>query len=133
MSRLSEAEYIAIKQLLDRGIQGNKVAEVFNRGKATISYIKNSQDFNDYRERPTNMLKASKDKKQAEQLTLDVPEPVEDKQADIFVAVNDLIEAIWTYQTHLDDLGLLNSTEAKAIDIATQKIEEARFWLKAYL
>ena len=121
--------------MLDRGIQGNKAAELFNRGKATISYIKNSQDFNDYHERLAKMLKASKDKKQAEQLTLDVPgAPLDgDKRADIFVALNKAIDTIYEYQAGLDDLGILNQMEVKAIEIATQKIEEAKFWLKEYL
>ena len=132
MSKLSEAEYIAIKQLLAKGYKGNKVAEIVERGTATVSDVKNSADFNDYKEKQAKAREQREASKPAEQLTLDVPLDG-DKRADIFVALNRVVDLVYDYQADLDDLGILSRMEVKAIEIATQKIEEAKFWLKEYL
>lgn len=125
--RLTEPEYTTIKQLLENGYEGLKVAEILGRGTGTISTVKNSTDFNDYvkqrRERP------AKKPKIVEQLELNV----EDKRSDIFVAIEKVFSKVYEYRNELDDLGTLNAGESKAIDIALQRLQEAQMWLKTYL
>ena len=124
--RLAEPEYTTIKQLLAKGYGGNKVAEIIGRGVGTVSTVKNSKDYQDYktrRERPA-------EQPITEQVEFNVGD---DKRSNIFVAINRVIDAIYDYQTELDDMDLLSKEEAKVIELASQKLEEARMWLKTYL
>ena len=127
--KLREPEYTTIKQLLAKGYDGKKVAEIMGRGTGTVSTIKNSANYNDYVNRQKT-LHMEKEPKPTEQLELDVPD---DKRAKVFTAINKVIEAIYDYQLELDEKGALKPTEVKAIEIATQKLEECRMWLKTYL
>lgn len=125
--RLTEPEFTTIKQLLAKGYDGLKVAEILGRGTGTVSTVKNSKDYSDYcerRERP-----AEKPVK-TEQLEFPVNS---DKRADIFTAINKVVDAVYEYQRDLDNAGALSQIDVKAIEIATQRLEECRMWLKTYL
>ena len=49
-TRLTETDYEHIKYLLGLGISGKQVAEVLMRGASTVSYVKRSTSFKDYRD-----------------------------------------------------------------------------------
>ena len=123
--RLTEQEFTTVKQLLAKGYEGQKVAEIVGRGTGTVSMIKNSATLADYNAK-TRQPKPQKTK----QLELDVPS---DKRADVFTAINKVIDAIYDYQLELSDRGALSQINTKAIEIATQKLEECRMWLKTYV
>lgn len=127
--KLREPEYTTIKQLLAKGYDGKKVAEIMGRGTGTVSTVKNTKDYTDYLEKQ-KVWHVKESKQPTEQLVLDVPD---DKRADIFTAINKVIDAIYSYQLELDEKGALRPVEVKAIEIATQKLEECRMWLKTYL
>ena len=127
--KLREPEYTTIKQLLAKGYDGKKVAEIMGRGTGTVSTVKNTKDYTDYLEKQKGWH-VKEPKQPNEQLVLDVPD---DKRADIFTAINKVIDAIYSYQLELDEKGALRPVEVKAIEISTQKLEECRMWLKTYL
>ena len=42
MSKISEPEYMTIKQLLAKGYEGGKVAEIVGRGRGVVSIVNTS-------------------------------------------------------------------------------------------
>lgn len=71
MARVSKDEYIAIKQLLAKGYDGNTVAKMMQRGTGTVSTVKRSKDYTEYKERRKVTPKVSK----PIQVQLDLPKP----------------------------------------------------------
>ena len=51
MGKLTKDEYITIKQLFKRGYQGQEIAKIVKRGTGTVSAVKNTFDYTDYRRR----------------------------------------------------------------------------------
>ena len=128
MGKLTEAEYITIKQLLAKGYQGKEIAEIVGRGQATVSGVKNTADYDDYREK-LSQDRADKQEKGAvsEQLKLEAPE---DKRSNIFVAFSKVFDAIYDYKQDIEPDDAIGK---RVIDIATERLEEAKMWLKNFL
>jgi hypothetical protein len=79
MAKLTENEYTTIKQLLGRGYEGLKVAEIVGRGRGLISAVNNTASYKEFVERGKavrakyrNKYKAPAPLK-AQQLPLDTP------------------------------------------------------------
>lgn len=123
---LTESEYTAIKQLLSKGYEGKKVAEIMQRGTGTVSTVKNSATYEDYKSKIIRQLEAPK--KQAE-LPLDKPKTntLDIKKQDIMVKFSALFDAIITYEP-----AAINARpySKRCINAAMTRLEEARLWLK---
>ena len=123
---LTESEYTAIKQLLSKGYEGKKVAEIMRRGTGTVSTVKNSASYEDYQKKIIRQLEAPK--KQAE-LPLDKPKTntLDIKKQDIMVKFSALFDAIITYEP-----AAINARpySKRCINAAMTRLEEARLWLK---
>ena len=128
--RLTEQEFTTVKQLLAKGYDGKKVAEIVGRGTGTVSTIKNSKDYTDFRERQDRLWKQQKSKKHVEQpkLPLDKPKKTTlDLREDIALKFNSLTDAMLLYK--------MSTPIKKSVhfDEAVKHLEEARLWLKEAL
>ena len=48
MAKLTENEYTTIKQLLGKGYEGLKVAEIVGRGRGLISAVNNTASYKEF-------------------------------------------------------------------------------------
>lgn len=128
--KLREPEYTTIKQLLAKGYDGKKVAEIMGRGTGTVSTVKNTKDYTDYLEKQKGWH-VKEPKRPNEQLPLRAPkEPT----------VIDLRQSIWIKWGALyDELSLYRRTptgkttdEQRDLAMAITKLEEAEMWLKRH-
>ena len=123
---LTESEYTAIKQLLSKGYEGKKVAEIMQRGTGTVSTVKNSASYEDYQKKIIRQLVTPK--KQTE-LPLDKPKTntLDIKKQDVMVKFSALFDAIITYEP-----AAINARpySKRCINAAMTRLEEARLWLK---
>lgn len=119
---LTESEYTAIKQLLSKGYEGKKVAEIMQRGTGTVSTVKNSANYEDYQKKVIRQFAAPK--KQTE-LPLDKPKKTTlDASEAIAISLNRLLDALELARY------TANKDRARGISLAKIKLEEARLWLK---
>ena len=125
MGKLTESEYTTIKQLLAKGYEGKKVAEIVQRGAGTVSTVKNTANYKDYKDR---LIKQAEAPKKQVELPLDKPKKTTlDLREDIVIKLNALLDSIEAYRV---SFGGNYAARARACAIAKTKIEEARLWLK---
>lgn len=128
MGKLTNDEYTTIKQLFRKGFDGKTIAGIVGRGTGTVSGVKNTKSYEDYRDRVIKQQTEQKPKQESlpledktKKTTLDLREDISIK----FSALLDSIEA-WRNTAQRD------SNVKKQVEIGRAKIhlEEARLWLK---
>lgn len=125
MGRLSEAEFTTIKELLAKGHDGKRVAEIVGRGAGTVSTVKNSVNYKEYK----NKVVRTKPKAESKQLPLDVPKKTTlDLREDIAIKVNALRDAIALYKSTAAGGNAVK--QMRYCQKAQERIEEAWLWLK---
>ena len=126
MGKLSEAEFTTIKQLLAKGYDGKKVAEIVGRGAGTVSTVKNAPSFAEYRNKIAKQTEPKVAKQ--EQLPLDKPKNTTlDLREDITIKFNSLIDSVEMYRKVTPGI---NFRREIAVSRAKIHLEEARLWLK---
>lgn len=138
MSKINEPEYLTIKQLLAKGYEGGKVAEIVGRGRGVVSRINTSTSYEEFVERGKatrakykNKYKAEAKPKAQQQL------PLRPKTANTTI---DLRQSIWIKWSALyDEIALYKNTptgkttdESRDVNMALIKLEEAEMWLKRH-
>lgn len=122
---LTESEYTAIKQLLSKGYEGKKVAEIMQRGTGTVSTVKNSASYEDYQKKIIRQLATPK--KQTE-LPLDKPKKTTlDLRENIMIKINELYDAVMVYKHSIIKL---DSVRTRQYDMALDHLEIARLLIK---
>lgn len=125
-ARVTESEYTTIKQLLAKGYEGQKVAEIVGRARSLVSRVKNSNDYKDY----TAKCKVLRKKPDPKQLPLDTPKKTTlDLREDITIKFNSLIESIDMIKRSTCT-SPSNFKQEIAYSRAKVHLEEARLWLK---
>lgn len=125
MGRLSEAEFTTIKELLAKGHDGKTVAEIVGRGAGTVSTVKNSPSYKDYKNKTAKV----RPKAEPKQLPLDAPKKTTlDLREDITIKVNALRDAIALYKS--TSTGTNAVKQMRYCQKAQERIEEAWLWLK---
>lgn len=133
MSRVNEPEYMTIKQLLAKGYEGGKVAEIVGRGRGVVSKVNVSSSYKEFVERGKATRAKYKNKYKApvplkaQQLPLDTPKKTE---LDLIQGMVDKIIAL------RDDIELYMATPTcgsrklqRDAKMALVKLEEASMWL----
>lgn len=133
MSKINEPEYMTIKQLLAKGYEGVKVAEIVGRGRGVVSRINTSTSYEEFIKRGKatraeykNKYKAGAKPKTHQQLPLDTPKKTE---LDLIQGMTDKIIAL------KDDIELYITTpacgtrELRDAKMALVKLKEAAMWL----
>lgn len=134
MAKLTEGEYTTIKQLLGKGYEGLKVAEIVGRGRGLISAVNNTASYKEFVERGKatrakykNKYKTGAKPKTQQQLQLDTPKKTE---LDLISGMVDKIVAL------RDDIELYRASPAcsgreRQRDAAYTliKLDEAAMWL----
>lgn len=133
MAKLTEMEYMTIKQLLGKGYEGLKVAEIVGRGRGLISAVNNTASYKEFVERGKAVRAKYRNKYKApvplkaQQLPLDTPKKTE---YDLMQGMVDKIVALQ------DDIELYMATPAcgsrklqRDAKMALVKLEEAAMWL----
>ena len=129
-AKLTEMEYTTIKQLLEKGYEGIKVATIVGRGRGVVSLVNTTSSYKEYVER----VKAARAKyktntkhHEAQQLPLDTPKKTE---LDLIQGMVDKIIALQ------DDMELYITTPAcgtrelqRDVKMALVKLEESAMWL----
>lgn len=137
MSKINEPEYLTIKQLLAKGYEGGKVAEIVGRGRGVVSRINTSTSYEEFikrgkatRAKYKNKYKAGAKPKTQQQLPLDTPKKTEH---DLMQSMVDKIVAL------RDDIELYMATPAcdtrerqRDAKMALVKLEEASMWLTCH-
>ena len=137
MSKINEPEYMAIKQLLAKGYEGGKVAEIVGRGRGVVSRINTSTSYEEFikrgkatRAKYKNKYKAGAKPKTQQHLPLDTPKKTE---LDLIQGMVDKIIAL------RDDIELYMATPAcgtrerqRDAKMALVKLEEAAMWLTCH-
>lgn len=137
MAKLTEMEYMTIKQLLGKGYEGLKVAEIVGRGRGLISAVNNTASYKEFVERGKAVRAKYRNKYKApvplkaQQLPLDTPKKTE---YDLISSMVDKIVAL------RDDVELYMATPAcgtrerqRDAKMALVKLEEASMWLTCHL
>jgi len=137
MSKISEPEYMAIKQLLAKGYEGGKVAEIVGRGRGVVSRINTSTSYEEFIKRGKATRAKYKNKYKAgtngQQLPLEVKEDRPkttsyDLASGIVDKLADLRDDLELYaQTPFN--GDRGKRDAK---MALMKLEEASMWLTCH-
>ena len=134
MSKINEPEYMTIKQLLAKGYEGGKVAEIVGRGRGVVSKVNVSTSYEEFvkrgketRAKYKNKYKAGAKPKAPQQLPLDTPKKTE---YDLIQSMVDKIIAL------RDDIELYMATPTcdtrkrqRDAKMALVKLEEASMWL----
>ncbi len=137
MSKINEPEYMTIKQLLAKGYEGGKVAEIVGRGRGVVSRINTSTSYEEFikrgkatRAKYKNKYKAGAKPKTPQQLPLDTPKKTE---YDLIQSMVDKIVAL------RDDMELYITTpfcdtreRQRDAKMALVKLEEASMWLTCH-
>ena len=128
--KLTEMEYTTIKQLLEKGYEGIKVATIVGRGRGVVSLVNATSSYEEYIERrkaTRDKYKTSTKSTKAQQLPLDTPKKTE---LDLIHDMTDKIIAL------KDDIELYITTLAcgtrelqRDAKMALVKLEEAAMWL----
>lgn len=126
MGKLSEAEFTTIKQLLAKGYDGKKVAEIVGRGAGTVSTVKNSASFDNYKNKMAKQTQPKVVKQ--EQLPLDKPKKTTlDLREDITIKFSGLMDSVEMYRKATPGI---NFKREIAVSRAKIHLEEAMLWLK---
>jgi len=133
MSKISEPEYMTIKQLLAKGYEGGKVAEIVGRGRGVVSRINTSTSYEEFIKRGKATRAKYKNKYKtpvplkAQQLPLDTPKETE------FDLISGMVDKIVALR---DDIELYMATPTcgtrerqRDAKMALVKLEEAAMWL----
>lgn len=136
MAKLTEMEYMTIKQLLGKGYEGLKVAEIVGRGRGLVSKVNITSSYKEYVERGKAVRAKYRNKYKApvplkaQQLPLDTPKKTE---YDLISGMVDKIVAL------RDDIELYMATPAcgtrerqRDAKMALVKLEEAAMWLTCH-
>lgn len=137
MSKINEPEYMTIKQLLAKGYEGGKVAEIVGRGRGVVSRINTSTSYEEFikrgkatRAKYKNKYKTGAKPKTQQQLPLDTPKKTE---LDLMQGMVDKIVALQ------DDIELYMTTPAcgtrkqqRDAKMALVKLEETAMWLMCH-
>lgn len=136
MAKLTEMEYMTIKQLLGKGYEGLKVAEIVGRGRGLVSKVNITSSYKEYVERGKAVRAKYRNKYKApvplkaQQLPLDTPKKTE---LDLIQGMVDKIVAL------RDDMELYMATPAcgtrerqRDAKMALVKLEEAAMWLTCH-
>lgn len=136
MAKLTEMEYMTIKQLLGKGYEGLKVAEIVGRGRGLISAVNNTASYKEFVERGKAVRAKYRNKYKApvplkaQQLPLDTPKKTE---LDLMQGMVDKIVALQ------DDIELYITTPAcgtrerqRDAKMALVKLDEASMWLTCH-
>lgn len=131
--KLTEMEYTTIKQLLEKGYEGQKVAAIVGRGRGVVSLANTTSSYKEYVERgkaARAKYKTSAKHHEAQQLPLDTPKKTE---LDLMQGISDKIIALQ------DDIELYITTPAcstrerqRDAKMALVKLEEASMWLTCH-
>lgn len=129
-AKLTEMEYTTIKQLLEKGYEGIKVATIVGRGRRVVSLVNTTSSYKEYVERgkaARAKYKTSTKSAKAQQLPLDTPKKTE---LDLLQGMVDKIVALQ------DDIELYITTPAcgtrelqRDAKMALVKLEESAMWL----
>ena len=129
-AKLTEMEYTTIKQLLEKGHEGQKVAAIVGRGRGVVSLVNTTSSYKEYVERgkaARAKYKTSTKRPKAQQLPLDTPKKTE---RDLMQGMVDKIVALQ------DDIELYMATPAcgtrelqRDAKMALMKLEEVTMWL----
>ena len=132
-AKLTEMEYTTIKQLLEKGYEGIKVATIVGRGRGVVSLVNTTSSYKEYVER----VKAARAKyktntkhHEAQQLPLDTPKKTE---YGLIQGMTDKITAL------RDDIEQYRATPAcsgrerqRDAAYALVKLDEAAMWLTCH-
>jgi hypothetical protein len=129
-AKLTEMEYTTIKQLLEKGHEGQKVAAIVGRGRGVVSLVNTTSSYKEYVERgkaARAKYKTSTKRPKAQQLPLDTPKKTE---YGLIQGMTDKIAAL------RDDIELYRASPAcsgrerqRDAAYALIKLEEAAMWL----
>lgn len=132
-AKLTEMEYTTIKQLLEKGYEGIKVATIVGRGRGVVSLVNTTSSYKEYVERGKAArvkYKTSTKSTKAQQLPLDTPKKTE---YDLIQGMVDKIIAL------RDDMELYITTPTcgtrerqRDAKMALVKLEEASMWLTCH-
>lgn len=122
--RVSESEFTTIKQLLEKGYDGIKVSEIVGRARGVVSRVNTSSSYQEYQKRGKGIHK--KVAKQ-EQLPLDAPKKTTlDMREDLLIKYNELYSTLIAYRIR----NVNNPGKWRAHNMAIERLEESRLWLK---
>ena len=132
-AKLTEMEYTTIKQLLEKGHEGQKVAAIVGRGRGVVSLVNTTSSYKEYMERgkaARAKYKASTKNPKAQQLPLDTPKKTE---YGLIQGMTDKITAL------RDDIELYRASPAcssrerqRDAAYALIKLDEAAMWLTCH-
>lgn len=133
MAKINEVEYMTVKQLLAKGYEGGKVAEIVGRGRGVVSRINVSTSYDEFVKRGKAIR--SRYKRPADQKGQQLP--LVAKRPDNTVDLKQSVLVKWN--ALYDELALYKNTptgktiaEVRDLNMATVKLEEAEMWLKRH-
>ncbi len=131
-AKLTEMEYTTIKQLLEKGHEGQKVAAIVGRGRGVVSLVNTTSSYKEYVERgkaARAKYKTSTKRPKAQQLPLDTPKKTTlDVREDLAIKVNALRDAIVLYKHTATGGNAIK--QIRYCQKAQERLEEAWLWLK---
>lgn len=128
-SRLTSNEYTTIKELLRKGLNGKTVARIVKRGTGTVSTVKNSMDFSEYKE--TRGKEPEPKETIQTQLPLERPKKNSPElREDMIIKFNQLMDSLEAWRKATPGMDFRKEI---AISRAKVHLEEARLWLKETL
>ena len=138
-AKLTEMEYTTIKQLLEKGYEGIKVATIVGRGRGVVSLVNTTSSYKEYVERgkaARAKYKTSTKSLKAQQLPLDTPKKTTlDLREELAIKFNSLIDTVETLEVTVKNPkgGVIDLRKGIAFNRAKERLEEARLWLKEAL
>lgn len=131
MAKLTEMEYTTIKQLLGKGYEGLKVAEIVGRGRGLVSAVNTTSSYKEYiqRGKATRAKYKKTEKEVPQQLPLDTPKKTTlDLREDLAIKLNALRDAIVLYKHTAAGGNAVK--QIRYCQKAQERLEEAWLWLK---
>lgn len=135
MRKLNEMEYTTIKQLLAKGYEGGKVAEIVGRGRGLVSDVNTTKTYAEYvakgKERKARWS-AKTSAKPTKQLPLQAPTKAHtslDLRQSIAIKLDALYDEIALYRRVPTDK---TPEEQRDLSMALIKLEEAEMWLERH-
>lgn len=135
MRKLNEMEYTTIKQLLEKGYEGIRVAEIVNRGRGVVSDVNTTKTYAEYiakRKGRKARWSAGAATKTTQQLPLQATTKAHtslDLRQSIVIKLNALYDEIALYKRVPTDK---TPEEQRDLSMALIKLEEAEMWLKRH-
>lgn len=130
--KLTEMEYTTIKQLLDKGYDGQKVASIVGRGRGAVSRVNCTGSYEEYRTKTrAERIRYKMARLKPRQLPL---KPKNDNttidlRQSIVIKLSALYDEVILYKR--TPTGKTNE-ELRDIAMAVAKLEEAEMWLKRH-